>query len=276
MNDDADNSVPATSTVPRGFKAWGRAPRVHHRVVAGLTAVACVLIPAVATPARAEDRANGPDVIRPTVQIRNGDKRGSGTVIVSRPGETWILTAAHVVGGAGTPVQVELHRFNFGSRLTGLTEGGGWPRLVAATVTGSEPDADVAIIRIRNMTALKHVARLDPGASEPSVGEVLTSVGIDRGLHLTSWQTHIHSSSIVELRKGSGPRRFTITTKTPEHGRSGGGLFRPDGTVVGVCTGHFENKPGQRLGVFASVESIRHLLRQQGLDDSARPPGAAP
>src|SRR5437764_787909 len=73
-----------------------------------------------ATTALADNPTRGPNVVRATVQLRNGDRRGSGTVISSVPNETWILTAAHVVAKA-TDIKVELHRFNFGSRLTGLT-----------------------------------------------------------------------------------------------------------------------------------------------------------
>ena len=82
--------------------------------------------------------------------------------------------------------------------------------------------------------ALPFVARLDPEADEPTRGDLLTSVGIDRGLHLTTWQTTIEGSAMVDLKKGGGARRFTVTTRPPEHGRSGGGLFRQDGAVVGV------------------------------------------
>jgi S1-C subfamily serine protease len=228
-----------------------------------------------ASTASPEEPARGPDVVRPTVQIRNGDRRGSATVIASIPDETWILTAAHVVEKP-SQLRVELHRFNFGSRLTGLTEGGGWPRLVPATVAATDPDADVALVRIRGMTALPSVARLDPEAAEPAKGEVMTSVGIDRGLHLTSWQTTIEGTAMVDLGKGGGARRFTVTTKPPEHGRSGGGLFRKDGAVVGVCTGFFELKPGQHRGVFGSVASIRQVLRGQGIEKSVRPPAHQP
>ncbi len=205
--------------------------------------IACSCLTAtVATLADVPDR--GPDVVRPTVQIRNGDKRGSGTVIASIPGETWILTAAHVVH-KGSDVKVELHHFNFGSRLTGLTEGGGWPRLVPATVAAIDPDGDVALVRIKGMKALPYVARVDPSAGEPTPGEVMTSVGIDRGLHLTSWRTTVEGSGMIDMGKGGGKRLFTVTSHPPDHGRSGGGLFRADGAVLGVCTGYFSNKPGQ-------------------------------
>jgi S1-C subfamily serine protease len=228
-----------------------------------------------ASTAVSQNPPRAPDVVRTTVQLRNGDHRGSGTVIASIPDETWILTAAHVVAKP-SQLKVELHRFNFGSRLTGLTEGGGWPRLVAATVEATDAAADVALVRIRGMTALPFVARLDPEADEPAKGDVLTSVGIDRGLHLTTWPTTIQGSAMVDLKKGGGARRFTVTTHPPEHGRSGGGLFRADGAVVGVCTGFFELKPGQKAGVFAAVASIRPMLRGHGIEPTARPPARRP
>src|SRR5262249_48122092 len=152
-------------------------------------------------------------------------------------------------------LKVELHRHNLGLRSTGLTEGGGWPRLLPATVVGSDPASDVALLRVRGMVALPFVAPFDPRADEPAKGEVLTSVGIDRTLFLTRWQTTVLGSAQIDIGQGGGPRRFTVTGKFPEHGRSGGGLFRPDGTVVGVCTGQLSIKTGQpKVGVFASVE----------------------
>src|SRR5262249_30093303 len=88
---------------------------------------------AAAPPTRPADSSPGVEIIRATVQLRNGQNRGSGTVIASVPDRTWILTAAHVVRDASA-LQVELHRFNFSGRITGLTEGGGWPRLVRGEV----------------------------------------------------------------------------------------------------------------------------------------------
>ena len=140
----------------------------------------------------------------------------------------------------------------------------------------ADPGTDVALVRIRGMTALPSVAPLDPEAGEPAQGDLLTSVGIDRGLHLITWQTNIQGSAMIDLGRGGGPRRFTVTMKPPEHGRSGGGLFRPDGALVGVCTGQVDIKPGPKLGVFASVESIRQMLQTQGLEKAVHPPVRRP
>jgi S1-C subfamily serine protease len=208
---------------------------------------------------------HGPDVVRATVQLRNGNGRGSGTVIASGPDETWILTAAHVVKGA-TTLTVELHRYNLGNGPAVLTEGGGWPRLVSATVVAADTAGDVALVRVRGMTALPHVVRFDPRGDQPAKGEIVTSVGIDRTRFLTRWQTAVEGVAQIDLGRGGGPRRFTITSRFPEHGRSGGGLFRRDGTVAGVCVGQLSAKSGgPKTGVFASVESVRQLLQGYGL-----------
>ena len=70
------------------------------------------------------------------------------------------------------------------------------------------------------------------------------------------------------MGKGGGPRPFLLIEKPPEHGRSGGGLFTTDGTVVGVCIGRAEVVRGKRFGVFASGASIRRLLREHDLNEA--------
>lgn len=187
-------------------------------------------------------------------------------MILSGPGETLVLTAAHVVHDPGD-LKVEIHRHNLGSRVMSLTEGGGWPRLVPAKVVAIDDDTDVAIVRITGMVAMPHVARIDSKAGEPTKGETLTSVGIDRTLHLTLWRTGVEGSARINLGRGRGPRLFTVTTRWPEHGRSGGGLFRQDGTLVGVCCGQLTVGSGPRNGAFASVESVREILQKYGRAD---------
>jgi S1-C subfamily serine protease len=238
-----------------------------RRRAAATLSVAFVVAFAVSQ-ARPDEPTRGPDVVRPTVQIRNGNHRGSGTVILSVPGETVILGAAHVVKDA-TDLKVEIHRHNLGYSTLTLTEGGGWPRLVPATVVGADPATDVAVLRIRGMVALPHVARFDRSQGEPEKGEILTSVGIDRTLHLTRWNTSVQGWATIDIGQGGGARRFTVTTRAPEKGRSGGGLFRADGTIVGVCTGRGAVAPGQPTsGVFASMAAIRQLLERHGIPET--------
>ncbi len=214
--------------------------------------------------------------LRPTVMIRKGNGRGTGTIIASIPRDTLILTAAHVVQPDGD-LQVEIHRLNLGHG-TSLTEGGGWPRLIPAEIVAADPSTDVAVVRIRSVTALPFVAKLDVQAREPAGEEVVLSVGIDNALHLIPWKTRVKGSARLEVRKGSGVQRFTVTEKPSRSGRSGGGLFRADGTLVGVCVGHTESSPIGSVGIFASMQSVRRILQENHLVASiptVKPPQSA-
>jgi S1-C subfamily serine protease len=194
---------------------------------------------------------------RPTVVVRRGTSQGSGTIIASVLGETLILTAAHVVRNQG-PIVVELHRYNLGVERAAAA--GSWPRRVSAALAAADSAADLAVLRIENMRALPYVARLAPGNAAPVADTLVSSFGIDLGTELAAWSSRVVKTLNFEFNGSGESRPFLITDKIPEHGRSGGGLFLANGELVGVCVGHAELVEGRRMGIFASRESIRHLL----------------
>ncbi len=227
---------------------------------------------------RAADRAHGPGAntrerrpavpsddwtYRPTVLVRRGTSQGSGTIIASVDGETLVLTAAHVVNDRG-PTVVELHRYNLGIERTAAA--GNWPRSVRASVLASDAAADLAILRIERIGALPYVARLARDHADPPADSIVTSIGIDLGTNLTGWSATLVEALSFTLNDSHDQRRFLITDKTPEHGRSGGGLYLANGALVGVCIGHAGLVKGRELGVFASRESIRLLLDDHKLN----------
>jgi S1-C subfamily serine protease len=195
---------------------------------------------------------------RPTVIVRRGTSQGSGTIIASVDGMTLVLTASHVVKTEGQ-VFVELHRYNVGMERKPATPGV-WPRTVMATIAADDADADLAVLSIDKMVALPYVARLPHGKEEPPPDSIVTSIGIDLGKKLTSWNTRLVETVSIELNDSREMRPFLITEKIPEHGRSGGGLFQSNGELVGVCVGHAELVKGRRMGIFSSPENIRLLL----------------
>jgi len=204
---------------------------------------------------------------RPTVVVRRGTAQGSGTIIASLDGEALVLTAAHVVSGKeGTP-EVEMHRYNLGRERTSRFDGE-WPRTLAAEVAAMDRSADLAILRIGPIARLPYVALLDNGVKEPARGTVVTSVGIDLGEHLSSWLAHVDGVDWFLLDRQTEERPFLLTTRSPEHGRSGGGLFLSDGRLVGVCIGRTEEPKRRRVGIFASIASVRHLLREHDLEET--------
>jgi S1-C subfamily serine protease len=200
---------------------------------------------------------------RPTVIVLRGKSQGSGTIVASVAGETLVLTAAHVLD-SNDQVFVELHRQNLGLERRGSAEG--WPKKIAAQVVALDRATDLAVLKVGGLAAMPFVARLDLGEGEPKPGTVVVSIGIDRGTNFASWGTRIVDVARVDIKRGGGARQFLLTEKTPEHGRSGGPLFLTDGTVVGVCTGKAEVVNGRRIGVFASSQSIRNILRQNDLE----------
>jgi S1-C subfamily serine protease len=200
---------------------------------------------------------------RPTVVVRRGTSQGSGTIIASVDGQTLVLTASHVLKGDG-PIVVELHRYNVGMERYPAAAGA-WPRKVGASLAAADRAADVAILRIEQVVALPYVARLASQEQEPAADSVVTSVGIDLGVKLMSWTSLLVDTLWFELNDSQHERAFFITAKAPEHGRSGGGLFLSTGELVGVCVGHAELVPGQRMGIFASRDSIQQLLASRDL-----------
>jgi S1-C subfamily serine protease len=219
--------------------------------------------PVARSSSNAETRANrvlpGDNLtFRPTVVVRRGTSQGSGTIIASIEGEALVLTAAHVVKAAG-PIFVELHRYNLGREHTPPAPGS-WPRLIHATLAASDIGADLAILRIEKLGVLPYVARLASDRGQLAPDSSVISVGIDLGTRLTSWTTQLVKTVRFELNDSRVERPFLITTHTPEHGRSGGGLFLTNGELVGVCVGHAPLVEGKSMGVFASRESIHQLL----------------
>ncbi len=195
---------------------------------------------------------------RPTVVIRRGTSQGSGTIIASIEGQTLVLTAAHVLKATG-PISVQMHRYNVGRERTPALPGS-WPREFPASLAAIDAAADLAILRIEKLRTLPYVARLAPVQAAIVPDSVVTSIGIDLGTKLIGWTTRIVETVRFELNDSPSDRLFVMTKHTPEQGRSGGGLFLANGDLVGVCVGHAARREGQRVGVFASHESIRQLL----------------
>ncbi len=193
---------------------------------------------------------------RPTVMIHRGTNLGTGTLIASVEGETLVLTAAHVLETPG-PISVELFRFNLGLERERLATG--FPRLVPASIAARDADCDVAILRIKGQLRMPFVARIDP-VEAPAVASAVTTIGFDHGERLIGFDTKVRAIEHLDMNKGGGDRPFVITTDPPEFGRSGGGLYRSNGSLVGVCVGKADTRQGRKVGIFSTVGNVRALL----------------
>jgi len=197
---------------------------------------------------------------RTTVLVRKGSALGTGTIIASVEGETLILTASHVVEEPG-PLHVEFFRYNLGyERSRSVT---GFPRRISASIAARDRNTDLAILRVGGQLKFPYVARIAPSDRPIPGGTFVTSIGFDRGERLIGFATKVKRVERIDMDRGGGDRSFLITENPPEMGRSGGGLFLQDGTLVGVCLARAQIKPGAVLGMYGTVGNVERLLKTQ-------------
>jgi serine protease Do len=140
--------------------------------------------------------------------------KGLGTgMIMDSQGH--ILTNNHVVGGA-TKIEVL------------LASGERYP----ATVVGTDPKTDLAVIRISAKQGLPHVTFGDSDKVE--VGQWVVAIGHPRGLDQTVTQGIISAKHRTEIMDPSSYQDFLQTDAAINPGNSGGPLLNLRGEVIGV------------------------------------------
>ncbi|HKY77625.1 MAG TPA: trypsin-like peptidase domain-containing protein [Acidimicrobiia bacterium] len=150
---------------------------------------------------------------------------GAGTgMVISADG--LVLTNHHVIEGARA------------IRVTLVSTG----RSYSATVVGSDPDHDIAVIRIKGVSGLTPIALGD--SSDVRLGDGVVAVGNARGSGgapevATGSVTGLNRTIIASDEDGTNATTLTgmIQTNAPlQPGYSGGPLFNLSGQVIGVNT----------------------------------------
>ncbi len=160
---------------------------------------------------------------------------GSGFIFAS---DGQILTNAHVVAKAR---QVKVT----------LADG----RTFDASLVGSEPDVDIALLRI----GADHLPVAELGRGPLRVGQLVIAVGNPYGLNWTVTTGVV--SALGRTLPGPGPRKMTdlIQTDTSINpGNSGGPLVDSSGRVVGITTAMMPMAQG--LGFSIPLETIKSAL----------------
>lgn len=177
-------------------------------------------------------------------QQRRAQGQGSGFIIDPAG---FIVTNHHVVGRAET-VKVE------------LADG----RILTAKVVGSDPQTDIALIKVEAGQPLPAVRFGDSDAAR--VGEWVLAMGNPFGLEGTA------TTGIVSARGrqiGAGPYDdFLQTDAAVNPGNSGGPLFNTQGEVIGVNTAIF-SPSGASAGIGFAVpakmtQQVIAQLRETG------------
>lgn len=167
-------------------------------------------------------------------------------VLISQEGH--VMTAAHVVQTANR-VFVE---FSSGE-------------LIEAKVVGSEPAADVALLRLtRQPPPRAQIARLGD-SDKVEVGDQIFVIGAPLGLNHTLTAGHISARHKPDkIYSGMLLAEFFQTDAAINQGNSGGPMFNMAGEVVGIVS-HIISRSGgfEGLGFAATSNMARGLLLER-------------
>ncbi|MBV7501958.1 trypsin-like peptidase domain-containing protein [Achromobacter sp. ACM05] len=178
------------------------------------------------------DRASTPGSLRQNV--------GSGVIVDATQGN--ILTNHHVVRGASA-IRVSLQ------------DG----RSFNATVVGSDPDTDLAVLRI----AAQHLQALTlSDSSDLRVGDFVVAIGDPYGLGQSASSGIVSALDRSSLR-AAGYQNFIQTDASINPGNSGGALVNLNGDLVGINTMIY-TPSGGNVGIgFAIPSNLAGEVMQQ-------------
>lgn len=172
---------------------------------------------------------------------------GTGTIVHSVTGQAIVLTCAHLfLNIAVKEAVVEVEIFENGKPVT-------YP----ARLVGGDHDADLALLRIRT-TKVFPASPINTVIPDPKVGQQLMSFGCNDGDDPTRLET-----KLVDINRYDGPPNF-VCSVDPISGRSGGGLFSVDGSLMGVCS-CADRKSHE--GLYAAHGAILELVKYCELSD---------
>jgi thiol-disulfide isomerase/thioredoxin len=178
------------------------------------------------------------------VEDAAGVSWGTGTVIDCRQGEALILTCGHIFRDSEGKGRIEVDLFAPGG-----------PRGVAGQVVSWDLRRDLALVSIFTDAPLEAV-RVGGADRRVQPGEPVVTVGCNGGADPT-----IHQSRVTAVDKYLGPANVQVAGQ-PVQGRSGGGLFAIDGTLIGVCNAA---DPADNEGLFAALPAIHEQLEEADL-----------
>ncbi|MBS0557778.1 MAG: Do family serine endopeptidase [Proteobacteria bacterium] len=165
---------------------------------------------------------------------------GSGVIIDA--GKGYVLTNNHVIAGADD-IAVTLH------------DG----RTLKAQVVGTDPDTDIAVIRIpaQNLTALPMA-----DSAQLRVGDFVVALGDPFGLGQTVTSGIVSALNRSGLR-GLGYQNFIQTDASINPGNSGGALVNLRGELVGINSAIYSPSGGNvGIGFAIPVNLASQVMRQ--------------
>jgi thiol-disulfide isomerase/thioredoxin len=207
-----------------------------------------VYLSSVPTDSRASNGSSYDQLIRSSVRLKieddTGNSVGSGTIIDARAGKALIITCGHVFRDAAKDGRILVDLF-----------GEGAPHALVGHLIDYDLKSEVGIISIHTNYPLA-TAHLAPPGYTVKQGDRVISIGCDGGADATIKEAHVTS-----INRYAGAANLEVDFQ-PVQGRSGGGLFTPEGYVVGVC---YAADPEGHEGLFSALPALCDELNKVGL-----------
>jgi serine protease DegS len=237
-------TVPETSPRPaNGPYSYAQAVDRASPAVVNINTAKVVTVrphPFFDDPAFRQFFGGGENLITPRKRVESS--LGSG-VIMSEQG--YILTNHHVIRGADA-IQVSLQ------------DG----RMVQAKVVGSDPETDVAVLKID----LKRLPVMTLGHSDNlRVGDVVLAIGNPFGVGQTVTMGIVSATGRNKLGINTF-ENFIQTDAAINPGNSGGALIDAEGNLVGINTAIFSRSGGNQGIGFAIPTSLAQSVMQEILE----------
>lgn len=244
---------PAPAVADAGPLRTVSAP-VGQRQVSAPAAVPTPAVPtAAAQPPARQDDALERRLLAASARLRvddgKGISRGTGTVIDCRQGEALILTCGHIFRDSQGKGRIEVDLFAPGGQ-----------RGVKGELISWDLQRDLALVSVYTDRPIEAV-RVGGGDQRPVPGDAVLSVGCDGGAEPT-----VQHSRVNALDRYLGPANVEVAGQ-PVQGRSGGGLFAADGTLIGVCSAADKEYDE---GIFTALTAVHEQLDIAGLGDIYR------
>ena len=182
--------------------------------------------------------------VRLKVSDPQGHSYGSGTIIDTHGTEALVLTCAHIFRDSQARGEIEVDLFLPSGHVA-----------KPGQLVSYDMESDVALVSMQPGMTVEPM-RVAAKSDRLLVGQRLVSAGCDRGGKPSQRETRVTS-----LDKYLGPANVEVAGQ-PVDGRSGGGLFTLDGTVVGVC---FGAEPTDNEGLYAAAKCAHQALDSAGL-----------
>lgn len=241
-------SIPAGAGASEPESSFGRDEAFSRRApeaAATMESTATVPVASESAPQSAAGSATEralTSTVRLKIEDPSGVSFGTGTIIDVLKDEALVVTCGHVFRDSKGQ----------GKILVDLNVPGSSP--VTGQLISFDLTRDIALVSIR--PGIQVVAA--PVASEPRKiveGTRVFSIGCDHGR-----DPSVREGRITAIDKYVGSPNYTVSGM-PVQGRSGGGLFLADGTLIGICNAADEK---DNEGLYAGLGTIHWQLDQIG------------